>query len=420
MRCIRCREFLICYMVNEITYREIDTTIRGDASPQVKGFLYQFLVALQFCLEMKSNQALYIENFGDFAIKTAGEGESISAESKHYSTTKIHLLHNNVINTLYNWAQPNFHQEHYSKLLLITTQDVREGDALNLIIKTDNKYKVFVDELNKEVNRIKDKLKEDKKVNPKATLSTDKEKTMKQLEYLCDVEHKNVVQEILCKWVMNAGCLDFKELYESIVNRYASMLEERKGELYIDGLFAMIINPGIVEKGWCIKREDFKKRQQELNSDFSTKNISFPTIGEPTEAETEGLGSSLFVEKLRIANLEREIARAIHDYVKTNNLIMREIKGRPVRDVGLEKYKDNLRSLFESHYNAHTVEFTFDPNQNVFKSSQKFYYAMQNACLQVKMEPLNSVDVYFAKGVLHILADDKTLNVKWIIDGTSI
>ena len=98
---------------------------------------------------------------------------------------------------------------------------------------------------------------------------------MKQLEYLCDVVHKNVVQEILCKWVMNAGCLDFKELYESIVNRYASMLEERKGELYIDGLFAMIINPGIVEKGWCIKREDFKKRQQELNSDFSTKNISF-------------------------------------------------------------------------------------------------------------------------------------------------
>ena len=165
---------------------------------------------------------------------------------------------------------------------------------------------------------------------------------MKQLEYLCDVEHKNVVQEILCKWVMNAGCLDFKELYESIVNRYASMLEERKGELYIDGLFAMIINPGIVEKGWCIKREDFKKRQQELNSDFSTKNISFPTIGEPTEAETEGLGSSLFVEKLRIANLEREIARAIHDYVKTNNLIMREIKGSPVRDVGLEKYKDKV------------------------------------------------------------------------------
>ena len=407
-------------MVNDITYREIDTTIRGDASPQVKGFLYQFLVALQFCFEMKRNQTLYIEKFGDLAIKTTGEGESISVESKHYSTTKIHLLHQNVINTLYNWAQPNFHQEHYTKLLLITTQKVRIGDVLNSFFKAENKYNVFTNELNKEIKRIKDKLESDKKSNPKATLSIRKEKTLEQMEYLCKREHKTVIQDILCKWAMNVECLDFMDLYDTIVNRYASMLEGRKAELYIDGLFAMIINPGIVEKGWCIKREDFEKRQQELNSDFSTKTISFPTIGDPTETETEGLGSSLFVEKLRIVNLENEITKAIYDYVKTNNLILKEIKGRPVRDNGLEKYKENLKSLFETQYNTHTVEFKFDPNQNIFKSSQKFYYAMQNACLQVKMEPFNTIDVYFAKGVLHILADNKTLDVKWKIDGTSI
>ena len=407
-------------MANDITYREIDTTIRGDASPQVKGFLYQFLVALQFCFEMKRNQTLYVEKFGDLAIKTTGEGESISVESKHYSTTKIHLLHQNVINTLYNWAQPNFHQEHYTKLLLITTQKVRIGDVLNSFFKAENKYNVFTSELNKEIKRIKDKLESDKKSNPKATPSIRKEKTLEQMEYLCKREHKMVIQDILCKWVMNVECLDFMDLYDTIVNRYASMLEGRKAELYIDGLFAMIINPGIVEKGWCIKREDFEKRQQELNSDFSTKTISFPTIGDPTETETEGLGSSLFVEKLRIVNLENEITKAIYDYVKTNNLILKEIKGRPVRDNGLEKYKENLKSLFETQYNTHTVEFKFDPNQNIFKSSQKFYYAMQNACLQVKMEPFNTIDVYFAKGVLHILADNKTLDVKWKIDGTSI
>ena len=407
-------------MANDITYREIDTTIRGDASPQVKGFLYQFLVALQFCFEMKRNQTLYVEKFGDLAIKTTGEGESISVESKHYSTTKIHLLHQNVINTLYNWAQPNFHQEHYTKLLLITTQKVRIGDVLNSFFKAENKYNVFTNELNKEIKRIKDKLESDKKSNPKATSSIRKEKTLEQMEYLCKRENKTVIQDILCKWVMNVECLDFMYLYDTIVNRYASMLEGRKAELYIDGLFAMIINPGIVEKGWCIKREDFEKRQQELNSDFSTKTISFPTIGDPTETETEGLGSSLFVEKLRIVNLENEITKAIYDYVKTNNLILKEIKGRPVRDNGLEKYKENLKSLFETQYNTHTVEFKFDPNQNIFKSSQKFYYAMQNACLQVKMEPFNTIDVYFAKGVLHILADNKTLDVKWKIDGTSI
>ena len=96
-----------------ITYKEIDTTIRGDASPQIKGFLYQFLVALKFCFEMKAGQTLYVEKFGDLAIKAEQEGGSLSVEVKHYNTDKIHLLHHNVVNTLYNWSQPHFHQEQY-------------------------------------------------------------------------------------------------------------------------------------------------------------------------------------------------------------------------------------------------------------------------------------------------------------------
>lgn len=54
-------ELSVMKMIREITYKEIDTTIRGDATPQIKGFLYQFLVAVQFCFEMKAGQTLYIE-----------------------------------------------------------------------------------------------------------------------------------------------------------------------------------------------------------------------------------------------------------------------------------------------------------------------------------------------------------------------
>lgn len=408
-------------MANEITYKEIDTTIRGDATSQVKGFLYQFLVALQFCFEMKKNQTLYIEKFGDLSVKAEVEGGSLSVECKHY-TDKIHLLHHNVINTLYNWAQPNFHQEQYEKLFLITTQEIRENDVLRKVVKgrEPDLYQCFTDAFKAEIKRIEDKLEEEKKTNPKAKLSSDQEKTIKQLDYICADVRKNEVNEILNKLIMNVECPNYKDLYDTIVNRYGSMLEGKKSELYIDGLFAMIITPGVVEKCWSIKREDFENRQKELNSDFTTKTITFPTIGEPSEEEQQGLGSSLFVEKLRMVKLEQEIARAIHDYVKTNNLIMNEIKGRPVRDDGLEKYKENLREVYEGKYNEFTVDFNYDPHQNKFKSSQKFYQVMQNACINVKMEPFGTVDVYFARGVLHILADDRTLDVKWEIDGTSI
>lgn len=408
-------------MIRDITYKEIDTTIRGDATPQIRGFLYQFLVALKFCFEMKAGQALYIEKFGDLAIKAKEEGGSLSVETKQYRD-KIHLLHHNVVNTLYNWAQPNFHQEQYSRLFLITTQEIRDDDDLLKVGKqsASDLYITVTDIFKAESVRIKKKLEEEKKKKPDAKLSNEQQNTVNQLDYLTAESQKDIVEGIVGKWVLNVGCYEYKELYDDILNRYASMLEDRKRELYIDGLFAMIINPGIVEKGWCIRREEFEKRQQELNADFSLKTITFPTIGEPSEEEQEGLGSSLFVEKLRIVKLEKEIARAIHDYAKTNKLIMEEIKGRPVRDQGLEKYKENLKELFTTEYNSHTVDFNYDPEQNVFKSSQKFYYAMQNACIKVDMSPFSTVDLYFAKGVLHILADDKTLNVKWEIDGTSI
>lgn len=408
-------------MASHITYKEIDTTIRGDATPQIKGFLYQFLVALEFCFEMKVGQILYIEKFGDLAIKANEEGGSLSVETKLYSD-KIHLLHHNVVNTLYNWAQPNFHQEQYSRLFLITTQEIRDDDDLLKIgnQKSSYLYTIITDKLKAESVRIKEKLEEEKKKNPDAKLRKEQQNTVDKLDYLTAESQKDVVEGIVGKWVLSTGCYEFKELYENILNRYASMLEDRKRELYIDGLFAMIINPGILEKGWCISREEFEKRQQDLNADFSLKTITFPTIGEPSEEEQKGLGSSLFVEKLRIVKLEQEIAKAIHDYAKTNKLIMEEIKGRPVRDQGLEKYKENLKELFTTQYNFHTVDFNYNPEQNVFKSSQKFYYAMQNACIKLDMSPFSAVDLYFAKGVLHILADDRTLNVKWEIDGTSI
>lgn len=409
-------------MHKTITYKEIDTTIRGDATPQIKGFLYQFLVALKFCFEMKDGQTLYVEKFGDLAVKAPfDEGESVSVEAKKYNE-EIHLLHHNVVNTLFNWAQPNFHQEGYEKLFLITTQVIREGDEL-LIIGNDSiedRYIKISNKLNEESNRIKNKLAEARKKKPDATLSKAQQNTADQLDYLTADAQKEVLKQIVEKWEMNAGCDGYQELYDDIKNRYASHLDNRKRELYIDGLFAMIINPGVVEKGWAIKREDFVKRMQDLNADFSLKTITFPTIGEPSEEEQKGLGSSLFVEKLRIVKLEQEIAKAIHDYAKTNKLIMEEIKGRPVRDQGLEKYKENLKELFTTQYNFHTVDFNYDPEQNVFKSSQKFYYAMQNACIKLDMSPFSAVDLYFAKGVLHILADDRTLNVKWEIDGTSI
>jgi len=63
---------------------DIRNAIRGDATSTLKGFIYQFLVALKACFEMKAGQSVYVEKYGDVAIISDDEDGNISIETKKY------------------------------------------------------------------------------------------------------------------------------------------------------------------------------------------------------------------------------------------------------------------------------------------------------------------------------------------------
>src|SRR5215213_4120973 len=91
-------------------------SLKHDATASTKGTIYALYVAVQKCFEMRSDQRVIIERYGDVTI-----GASQQLEIKDYSD-QLTDNHENLWKTLKNWMQNGFDETLYSALVLCTTQ----------------------------------------------------------------------------------------------------------------------------------------------------------------------------------------------------------------------------------------------------------------------------------------------------------
>lgn len=403
----------------------VKKALRSDASSQIAGFLYQFVVAVDYCFKLSKGQSLYIEKFGDVAIKGDGtydEGsDDTCIEVKLYSDD-LDEKHHNLLNTLYNWLEDDFHFESYHTLLLYTTQAFSEGSPLKgwNNKSAEDKVKIVRNAYTQYLIDNKDKI-EDKDANAHKTI---KKKALQMKRVLGsvlgtdgnpdDAASAMRLKELLDRVVIYDSCLDLGQKYNELL-KYTKVAQEHLRETYIDALVGFLIRPKNMNDGWRIEEAVFTEQVHLLTAEMAPQSFVFPDA--PDIALKGGeYDDSLFVHKLKEIDYER-IIDAMMDFARTTGFLTKEFE-RPSAEKSLENYQEELLNIYNLDYGnakdglAMFAEKTRDVVNN---ASRVLLRSVLKDVRGVQLAPFGTTKPYFSNGMCHYMANDREQNIKWLL-----
>lgn len=403
----------------------VKKALRSDASSQIAGFLYQFVVAVDYCFKLSKGQSLYIEKFGDVAIKGDGtydEGcEDTCIEVKLYSDD-IDEKHHNLLNTLYNWLEDDFHFESYHTLLLYTTQAFSEGSPLKgwNNKSAEDKVKIVRNAYTQYLIDNKDKI-EDKDTNAHKTIKKKAQQMNRVLGSVLgtdgnpdDAASTMRLKELLDRVVIYDSCMNLGQKYKDLL-KYAKVAQDHLRETYIDALVGFLIRPKNMNDGWRIDEDVFTEQVHLLTAEMAPQSFAFPDA--PVIVLKGGeYDDSLFVHKLKEIDYER-IIDAMMDFARTTGFLTKEFE-RPSAEKSLEDYQEELLNIYYLDYGiakdglAMYTEKTIDVVKN---ASRVLLRSVLKDARGVQLAPFGTTKPYFSNGMCHYLANDREQNIKWLL-----
>ena len=401
-------------------------SLRSDASPQIAGFLYQFIVALDYCFHLSKGQSLYIEKYGDVAIKDDGtfdgDAKDTSIEVKMYAD-ELDVRHRNLLNTLYNWLENDFHFEEYNHLILYTTQAIkRDSPLLNWNNKSKNaRVKVIIDTYANYLKDNKEKIENDEA--SKYRVYKENARQMRRVLYSVQKKDgtpdedasKERLSSLLERVIIHDSAKDVEKKYKELMS-YAKVTTDNLRETYINSLLGFIISPRNMKYGWKIKEAEFTKQVQILTKEMAPQTMTFPEAPNVNINEKD-YDDALFVRKLRAIDYKR-IAQAVIDFAKTTGLLTGEFD-RPSAEKNLANYQEEILRLYHlKHDNA--VDELFDGGElsddTIKRASRVFLRELLQVTRSIAFEPFGVTKPYFSEGMCHYMANDNEQNVKWLLE----
>lgn len=373
-------------------------TQRADATPMMRGAIFQLCVAVERCFRLKSGQSVYVEELGDVSIP--GETQT---EVKHY-TAPLTDNHPNFWNTLYNWTEPESQAENFRFLILHTTQQFGARSRLvdfNNLSANDRIQLLLQIHADLESEHVRRSGSED--VRPSQTLAQQRD-----LLHGDRRERLNALMEKIC---IEARCASASELYEQLCEEKAAHVLDANARSYIDALIGFVCKPKMAgDMRWTVTFDEFKVHCQYLTSIYCTGSRQFPRaeFERLRDIEFSETRQDIFIRKIAdVGGSGKVITTAIREYEGTTATIATEFRRHTSAAMQLREFEGEVIGVFEAAHLRACLKPVHDEH-----SSMRFYLTMVTST-PPSFPGYTDSPHSFRNGILHIAMDDEKRQYVW-------
>ncbi|AFD05312.1 hypothetical protein [Solitalea canadensis] len=371
-------------------------TLNNDSTKKQLGFEYQKLIALEYCLNAKNGEYVYIECFGDIQYG------SQSIEVKHHAE-ESNLTSNSVDfwKTLKNLVVEYDKLKSNDRFILHTTQNVPSDSIFynwNQLSK-DVKYK---------------------KLNDHSISATSKQ--FKDVIF----DTKNIAKPdllgVLEKFIISSS-------KPKVDKKLAQLKEHSTFKLIPDNLRKAaigVLNEWIIEKAidesnkWEVNITDFNLDLRFSLSKFTKDYIPFPSIKESERDDTNLTKGYKFIEKLNAISIRKnDLHQAFQDYVRSEEAYEEILKINPTLKDNIIIYEEAINSGLQTEKNAasyHLSNDSFKDDSHIRKSQEVYFKCITKPYNEIL--GFNGTQAFFRNGRIQNI--NETTDFEWLYKETDI
>ncbi|AQX84259.1 MULTISPECIES: hypothetical protein [Weeksellaceae] len=374
----------------------MNETLDNDSTKKQLGFEYQKLVALEYCLNAKNGEHVYIECFGDVQYGT----ESI--EVKHHEG-ESNLTSNSVDvwKTLKNLVVEYEKLKSNDKFILHTTQNVPSDS-------------IFHDwsQLTKTVKY--------KKLKDHAISATSK--PFKDVIFDAKTISKTDFLRILDKFFINSGEPKVDEILAQLKEHTTfKLIDDKLRSSAIGVLQQWIIEKAIDDSNkWEINITDFNSDMRFSLSKFTKDHIPFPSIKEPGQHDSDLTKGYKFIEKLNAISIKKnDLHQAFQDYVRSEEAYEEILKINPTLKDNIIVYEAEINSAIQTEKSAasyHLSDESFKDNSHIKKSQEVYFKCITNTHSEIS--GFNGTQRFFRNGRIQNI--NETSDFEWLYKETDL